>query len=558
MVKPGLLSWVEGLALLMVIICILTPRSVALGQFVTPDEHLWVTRSANFYFALGQRDFASTYQKPHPGVTIMWAGVASFLARYPQYRGSGLGQVDPNQFNYYISNREDITPLDILVTARVFIVLLHTALLTLSYLYAKRLAGRLPALIGILLVAFDPFHIGLNRIMHLDGLVGNLMFLSLLAFISFWQYRRRIDLLTSGMAAGLGWLTKSPALFTIPIIGIFVLLAAWKKVIPRRNYLDFRQIWPSLSPMIGWGMLGALTFTLFWPAMWVAPLQTLGSVIGKAGQLAEAGHLDALYFNGQVFDNGKLGFDFYPVAYLWRTTPVVLAGLLAGLVFFWRKRKPFDEPAARLLMLGLLIMAVFFTLGMTAAAKKFDRYLLPIFAPLDLAAGLGWAAVGYWLNERKQLNAIPRAGAILLVCLLGIQAYSALQTYPYYLSYYNPLLGGSRKAPAVMQIGWGEGIDQAARYLNQKPGAESLHVSSWYSAGSFSYFFNGHTRFIGYQSDLTQPEMENFLTSDYAVIYIHQWQRGIPKPILDYVSRLTPEHAIWINGLEYVRIYKIR
>jgi hypothetical protein len=156
------------------------------------------------------------------------------------------------------------------------------------------------------------------------------------------------------------------------------------------------------------------------------------------------------------------------------------------------------------------------------------------------------------------LNAIPKAGAILLVCLLGIQAYSALQTYPYYLSYYNPLLGGSRKAPAVMQIGWGEGIDQAARYLNQKPGAESLHVSSWYSAGSFSYFFNGHTRFIGYQSDLTQPEMENFLTSDYAVIYIHQWQRGLPKPILDYVSQLTPEHAIWINGLEYVRIYKIR
>jgi len=61
----------------------------------------------------------------------------------------------------------------------------------------------------------------------------------------------------------------------------------------------------------------------------------------------------------------------------------------------------------------------------------------------------------------------------LLGGILFIQALSALQTFPYFFSYYNPLAGGSSRAPQVMMIGWGEGMDQAARYLNQKPDAEN-------------------------------------------------------------------------------------
>ena len=45
---------------------------------------------------------------------------------------------------------------------------------------------------------------------------------------------------------------------------------------------------------------------------------------------------------------------------------------------------------------------------------------------------------------------------------------------------------------------------------------------------------------------------------DYAVIYYHQWQRQmIPDWMLEYLSTRTPEHTVWINGIEYVRIYKI-
>jgi hypothetical protein len=131
------------------------------------------------------------------------------------------------------------------------------------------------------------------------------------------------------------------------------------------------------------------------------------------------------------------------------------------------------------------------------------------------------------------------------------QAYSALRTHPYYFSYYNPLVGGSTKAPQVMMIGWGEGLDQAARYLNTKPDFDKLRVASWYSDGPFSYFFEGTT----IQQDFPADPAE-MVKADYIVLYIHQWQRQLPsQEFLNFFEAMTPEKVIDIDGLEYARIY---
>ena len=57
---------------------LLITRVVALDQFAVTDETAWVYRSANFYYALGQRDFAATYQNGTPGVPVMWIGASLF------------------------------------------------------------------------------------------------------------------------------------------------------------------------------------------------------------------------------------------------------------------------------------------------------------------------------------------------------------------------------------------------------------------------------------------------------------------------------------------------
>ena len=148
-------------------------------------------------------------------------------------------------------------------------------------------------------------------------------------------------------------------------------------------------------------------------------------------------------------------------------------------------------------------------------------------------------------------------GFVLIPLLaIGWQGYLAFQTYPYYLSYYNPLMGGGSKASQAMMIGWGEGLDQAGRYLTSKSGSQDLRVMSHYPDGSFSYFFDGET--------LPLPDTWEGIDSaslqdvDYLVLYIHQWQRQQPDPaMLAYFEQQEPEYVVRINNLDYAQVYKL-
>ena len=111
----------------------------------------------------------------------------------------------------------------------------------------------------------------------------------------------------------------------------------------------------------------------------------------------------------------------------------------------------------RVVVFGLLLYALGFMLFMNLGAKKFDRYLLPAHLPLEFIAGAGWV-MALNLAQRQATQATVRlwplaAAAVVIMA----QALFALPTFPYYLTYYNPLLGGAARAPEVMMIGWGEG-----------------------------------------------------------------------------------------------------
>jgi hypothetical protein len=178
---------------------------------------------------------------------------------------------------------------------------------------------------------------------------------------------------------------------------------------PYKPALSRDLIRRTARPLAVWGFIAALVFVLFWPAMWVDPAGALMKVFGEAVNYAEAGHASPVFFNGRIFEDGRLGLDtfyFYPLVYVWRSTPIVLSGLVIALVGFFRKEKPFDRDRSRQAALGLLLLAVAFTALITLSDKKFDRYLIPAFAPLDLLAGMGWAWVAWkWMTLLTRMAA---------------------------------------------------------------------------------------------------------------------------------------------------------
>ena len=542
-------TWRTLLAAAVVALAVWLPRGFALDHFATVDESRWLIRSANFYQALTSGNLANTYQHGHPGVMIMVAGWAGYLWQFPDY----VEQVDEQLVwgNPAMDRLEALghKPIDLMAAGRTFVVLFNVVALTLAFLYARRLVGLWPALLASLLIAFDPFHIALSRFLHPDSLLSTFMLLATVAFMAYlFAGRRTGDLIAAGIYTALAWLTKTPAVFLLPLVGLLTLIELAAHITSRPGwrwgeFFSGASLWRLLRTWLVWGGVTAVTYVALWPAMWVAPATTLGNVLSISGSYATEGHTSSVFFNGRIH-NGNPGFWFYPINYLWRTTPVVMAGLvvLVG-AFVWRGSLA-RRRVVLLTVVGLLASAFFFNIFMTIGAKKFDRYLLPVFPSLDFAAAIGWSALVAMLAAWRVSWGRYAAGA-LAVGAVALQAGLSLNTTPYYLTYYNPVMGGASRAEEVMQIGWGEGLDEAARYLNRTTDPATTTVAAWYERGPFSFFYDG-------------PSSSNryIWETDYAVVYNHQWQRELPsRRMMAYFDTLTPIHTVHLDGLDYVKIY---
>lgn len=528
----------------------LLPRLLALDVFLTSDEYRWLGRSRDFLVGVLSRDWAATLQTGHPGVTTMWTGSLGLLYNYWTRLPSAPD--DLLAFVQQVPNE----PLDAAYIApmRFPTVLLISLSVVIYYVLISRLfESQVVGAVAALLLALNPFHVALSRILHHDALATTFMTLALLPLLGYWlQGWSRGWLLFSAVAAGLSFLSKSPAMFLMPfcaLLGLAWTVRRWREG-EWRGWPDVRRL---LTDGLLWGAVAWLTVLIMWPAMWVIPFKVLGVVFGTSSQYATEGHGKGNFFLGRITrDPGPL---FYPLSWLLRTTPLTLLGLLAlGGVYLRNalSRRSERRPRNTSLWGMMLLYAGLFVAFMTLGEKKQNRYILPIYPVLDGLAAMGWVCVS---NIKRQIprskHQIGSAFFLISPIILVISGILLITNYPYYFTYYNPLLGGARTAARVMTIGWGEGLDQAAAYLNDISDAEQLRVTSWYH-NSFAPFFQGEATY--YASDAGQT-----LSSDYAVVYRNQIQRELPTSELVHylVEHHTPVFTVTLQGVDYIYLYAL-
>ncbi len=535
---------------LLLAVFIILPRLPDLGRYLTPDEPGFVSAASGFYYALANGDLADTLRKPHPAVTSMWAGTGSFLIHFPAYKD--LGQLEIADLHLReLLQAHNLSLLQILVTGRTFMIFMQAAVLITSYWLARRLFGTQVAFLWLVFISLDPFFFGLSRLLQHDALLANLSLAALLAYFNYRHSQQRKYLLLCGVLCGLALLTKMPAII---LIGSISLLALWDAKQQKRL--------AAAGPDLIWAaIIMVATFVLLWPTMWVTPLNTLSTIVNYMLGSSSGSYTSRSFFNGQIFTDGQIGLrgiEYYPITVLWRATPAMLIGLLLTAIFNFVPGEWNAVRNHRKEWLGLGLFMLLFTLAMSIATKKFDRYLIPVYLPLDLIAAAGWLALAGWLRQRGLESQPWYLGTATLLLAVVLHTAPVINTAPYYLSYYNPMLGGSAKAPEVLTIGWGEGLDQAAQYLNQDPKIHNKVVYAWYSR-AFDYHFNGVSKHFPIDDQsLSNNWLAEILAGDYIVIYIHQWQRQAPARLLAILSEQTPEHTVWINGLEYARIYNLK
>ncbi|MFQ5613033.1 MAG: glycosyltransferase family 39 protein [Anaerolineae bacterium] len=505
----------------------LIPRLIGLGRFLTIDEVKWVEGAGQFLLGLTGGDLAQTNWHFHPGITITW-GEALIL--WLRWLGTGGG---PDLASFTNDQLADLPGL--IGSMRLSGAIITSLMVPALYLLARRLLGEAPALLGAALLALDPFFLAHSRIVNGDAGAAGFMLLSLLAFLWLWQGSRWRMAVVSGVLGGLALLTKLPSPLLVP----------WISMLALTGYAQRRDAGFWLKALALWGVAAVVTFVLLWPAMWVAPLTTLQSMVGDAFTVGQVGRGHSAFFRGQISDDP--GWAFYPIAVAFRLTPLTTIGL--GLTILWLvlPRRGATTPSARWIAWSLIAYAVFVVLSANTSPKKLDRYVMAVFPALDLWVAVGLCGVWRALTDRRPQ--LLRGSLVTALAVVALQGAFALTHYPYLLTSYNPLLGGLPKAIATVPVGWGEGLERAAAWLNAQPEAEKAEVSAWYSDIFFPYFVGERASF--------SSSGKSQLAADYVVFYVNQLQRQRPYPALTrYFQEQDPAYTVRAQGAALAWVYR--
>jgi 4-amino-4-deoxy-L-arabinose transferase-like glycosyltransferase len=573
-----------------VFLCALLPRAM-IGRFLTVDEaYHWFGRVERFGEALAERDWAATNLIGHPGVTTLWLGAA----------GTWLHQ---NLIAFGLIAPDDLDAQRTLL--RLPIAIVTAGCVALAYLVLRRLFARHVALLAALLMAGEPFLVAHSQLLHLDALLTSFMTVSVLTAIvadtrnreprtenqepraedrgprskddgpRTTDHRRQTEdqelratdegapfvdglwplvgsrwWLVSAVFGGLALLTKSPAIFLLPMIGLIALVGSLQ--VPRGHPAFSALTSSALQRFAFWCLVAALVWFALWPAAWVDPLGAIGRVVLQASADGGAPHGWGNFFLGRaVADPGPL---FYPVTLAFRLAPWTVIGLV-GYCGFWiwdfgLRRRPLNGQAAPLL---LALFVVGFCVALSLSPKKFDRYALPVFPALDVLAALGLVRLADALRtrSRKQKTIAARRPTMIASwgLVVGLLALNLALPFPYHLAYFNPLLGGGPVAARVVPVGWGEGYEQAGAFVASRYNGADRPTAARYEPVLNPFVPAGAAPLAWWQT----PGRV-----DYAVVYIDQIQRDEkPETFRPLLEQLQPIHTVRINGIDYAYVFQI-
>ncbi len=559
--KPWLQTWGIPLALFLLALLV---RGPTLGEFLTVDEPRWLDRSRWFLTGLlfpnqecppvdygrdfGTRGFACTFQIAYPGVTAMWGGALGLLLHYWQ-----TAQPTGLDLATYLQNLSFETDPGVIAPVRLPLAIFSALFIPVFYLLARRLLNEPIAILAALLLALHPFHVALSRVLHHDALNTTFMTLSIFAILGYWlKDWRWYWLPISAVMGGLAFLTKPVSWFLLPFIptlALFVFYYRWQR--------QKKVGWKKLGGRLGvdgaiWGLGAVLTIFLFFPAMWVIPGEIIRSVFDTSTGLAEAGHPH--YFLGEI--TRHTGPLFYPLGWLLRASPLEVLGLVAASAFLTyeiglrSKRSMHEHVLNHPIEVALLLYLLTFFAFETVTPKKLVRYFLPAFPVIEIfvAFGLLWLA-SKLLQLRPRYLSSSRSVFFLSAVILLLHGWFLWNSFPYYFTYFNPLLGGAPNAAKIMDVGWGEGLNEAAAFLNQLPEAETLKVTTCRANALFEPFFVG-------KNLVDCSSLKEIMQTDYVVYYILHISN---KDLIHWPyfrDHYAPVHRVNLDGLDYALVYR--
>lgn len=264
----------------------------------------------------------------------------------------------------------------------------------------------------------------------------------------------------------------------------------------------------SLSPIISYALISALTTYLTWPFLWAAPISRFFESINVLLNHPWRGRV---LFEGQLFNSGELPVSYLPkLLSLQLTEPALILAVL-GLIlsFIPVKNKTISVPHYSILLLWIFPILYYVVLTTPVIYDNFRQFFF-ILPPIFIFAGIFIDQIKDYLKSPKFLVLFA-----ILLSLPGILA--IINLHPYQYVYYNSFTGGSQGAFKQYELDyWATSTKEAMEYINQIA-PQDAKVILW---GPPNWLAQSYARPDLTITEINEAPKHTWNTFDYQIILI--------------------------------------
>jgi 4-amino-4-deoxy-L-arabinose transferase-like glycosyltransferase len=528
-----------------------------LSTFSAVDEPYWTYgRISKFWTAVSQQKWKSTDVNDKPGITVAIISGLGLLKYDPMPYKALRGEIKTDQ------QLKDMDAINFYFRLPIF--LFCTLMLLAFYFFIKKLFGNTIALLSFIFIGLSPIIFGISLIINPDSLLWIFLPLSLLSYLVFQKEGKKSYLFASGIFLGLSLLTKYVAnilyifLFALPFLEYIFLekkpeLTAYLKksalnyliialvsmatfyvlypatwthpdVLLKGTFLSkaFEKTWPifaSLIALIALDVFLLKSKVMNWILSFFSKYKTLLVRIFLAAFLFIIAFVFIDVYSGMkpfnieailsspkgigaptIFASyaGAILADTYSL--IFGISPLALLGLLAALIFSFKKKADYSGESAVIFSFSVFILLYYFASSVNDVAATV-RYQITLYPLAFIISAIGIARLAGLFKKY-----IPEM--LVFIVVLAISAVGVFSVRPFYFTYASSLLPQNY----LLNIkDMGDGSYEAAYYLNSLPNPQSISI--WSDKGAVCAEFLGRCDISFNKKDLRGKKYDYFVIS---------------------------------------------
>jgi hypothetical protein len=427
----------------------------------------------------------------------------------------------------------------------------------LVFVEARRLQGAWAGLLGAAMFLLNPVILAHGHIIHTDIGMTLTYAWAVVMFARLLESPAVLRAVWAGIATGLALATKFTAVILLPTFIILWLLCRWRE---RRAHLATAA--PVVAPvpdagtrpsasapawlhwltlaLAAWAVL-LIVYAPHWsPAPPIDPVTAdkLGVphwFLALRPVLIPAEYFKGLamttplyasvglgsYLNGVWSDTGW--WYYYPVAFAMKNPLpfLIFIGAGAALALRYRREVRLAEMAA------WAAVVVFFLFATRSRTNIGVRHVLPVYPLLSIAAA---CSIVRWL-ERLPANARRSYGRWVIAALPASALVVAGLAYPAFLSYLNPLAGGTAHGYRRLldsNYDWGQDFIRLRRFLDERK-IDKVYLAAFGNEAAIEYY--------KIPAEYVRSETAQRIRQGYLVVSVHilmrpewRWLRQSHQP----------------------------